>query len=686
MKVNTGSYPFWPDGTSSDNRDNAHHLQSHAVPATIGHASNSHPPSRPLAKAGSSQNPDPRSPAKESGAPKAAAADGVDSEANAIATQAVLGNEIAADMETFNASLTAVGDDIEQGRDTTDDMIAAASAYDRVLQLSASDKPTPELQSKIDRLKTALQDSKANESLDAAAQKANVDLSALNHHADAASTYSRYGKAPSTYTRAFIFDEARFNNSVLLKNTRFAAWQRPGESILDPLGPNGRLGILTGTRLNAAASYFVKGGQSFLSGMEKLRKGQDPTKDFIAAAATIGQGINEVTVGVGTDVGNHLVKLRQAKAPQTAATAGRSTDPLDQSRRGGAPGAPEPVAGPSATEFADFDPHDKLDDEIDTREKQTVGHIDDELTQQQKNLRGNVIAKLETTNRDVQQLELQDATNDLAPQYFEMQHIANDINASTADAANDAHENIKMIDAKAQDAITRLKGLGCETADAARQSGNPEAIELARQLDQLGRLKQAAYDQFNSAMQNRETALSQARSAFDDLGKLLKDTPASERASKLKEWTDKYTTVFANRQANILSKTDSWPDWMKISKPLRMQMIPAAINTALGGVTFGVALDTYLKKQSAGTLTPQDRLDLAAAAVNLSSGMVGFVPVIGPALSFALATLGIVLGGLSDQYDARSRETDVYNLKEQIREEYNAKHPDAQIAEPFDGD
>lgn len=267
-----------------------------------------------------------------------------------------------------------------------------------------------------------------------------------------------------------------------------------------------------------------------------------------------------------------------------------------------------------------------------------------------------------------------------------MQDMAKQFKSSAADAAHDAHENIRNIDAKAQDVIARLKGQGFDTADAARQSGKPEAIELGKQLDQLASLKQAAYDQFNNAMQERENALVDARGAFGELGRLLKDTPGGERPAKLKEWSDRYTRFFAQRQANILSKTDGWPDWMKISKPLRMQMVPAAINTVLGAASFGVALDTYLKKQQAGTLTPQDRMEFGASVVNLTSGMVGFVPVIGPALSFALATTGLILGGAADQYDARKLEGDTYNLKEKIREEYNATHPASEIAEPYDGD
>jgi hypothetical protein len=699
MKVNAASYPFRPDGMS-DLQDNAPNSQNRGAPAHFGNRRNPARPYPPIAKADAPPKAAARLPSREVGA--AAAASTIDVEANAMATHAVMGNEVAADMETFNASLAAVDQDIDQGRDTTDHLIAAASTYNRVRQLNASDKPTPELQSKIDRLKTALRNSKGDESLDTIGQKANVDLSALTHHADAASTYGKYGKAASTYARALIFDEARFNNSALLKNTPLAAWQRPNQSVLDPLGPNGRLSILTGTRLNAAASYFTKGGLSFLSGMEKLHKGQDPTKDFITAGATTGQGINELTIGVGTDLGNHLVKLQQAKrtlqiARQPGTATGSSAGEAGRGPGGATAGAPEPVAGPSGASqpvagtsdsatFADFDPHGKLDDEIDALDKQTTGHIDDQLAQQQQSLRDDVIEKLAKANPDVQQLELQDATNDLAPQYFEMQNLATKLKSSTADAASDAHENIKTIDAKARDVIAQLKSQGFDTADAARQSGKPEAIELGKQLDQLADLKHAAYDQFNNAMQERENALTDSRTAFGDLGRLLRDTPASERPSKLKEWSDKYTDFFAKRQANILSKTDNWPDWMKISKPLRMQMVPAAINTALGAASFGVALDTYLQKQKAGTLTPQDRMDFGASVINLTSGMIGFVPVVGPALSFALATTGLILGGISDQYDARMRETDTYNLKEKIREEFNARHPGNEIAEPYDGD
>ena len=68
------------------------------------------------------------------------------------------------------------------------------------------------------------------------------------------------------------------------------------------------------------------------------------------------------------------------------------------------------------------------------------------------------------------------------------------------------------------------------------------------------------------------------------------------------------------------------------------------------------------------------------------SGISGFIPVVGPFLSLALATVGAVVGSISDQYEARKFETETYKLKEKIREEYNARHPRNMVAEPFDGD
>lgn len=598
-----------------------------------------------------------------------------------LAKEAVIGNDMASEMTSFNTSLAAIHDDIEAGNDTTGHAIAAASAYDNLLHLSKADKPTPGQQEKIGRLSAAMQNAKGDESLDTLGKQANVDLSALKPHADSASAYAKYGKAASTYTRALIFDEARFNNSALLKNSPFALLQRPNKSVLDPLGLNGRLGILTGTRLNAAGGYFTKGALSFMSGMEKMRKGDDPTKDFISAAATTGQGINELTVGIGTDVGNHLVKLQQAKAKALADNAA----PPGKQNGIDAPGTPVDKSGPTSA-YADFQTQDPRNGLIDETELETIAHIDDNLTQQQKNLRDEIIGRVEQKPRDVQQLELQDATNEIAPRYLEMSKLAQQFTNSASQAADDAHNNIKTIDSKANDVISKLQAKGFDTADAARRSDNPEALELCKQLDQFGDLKRAAYDQFNSAMQQHESAFTDARAAFGELGKVLDTTPASERPSKIAEWSDKYTKFFGERQANILSTTDTWPEWMKISKPLRIQMVPTAINTALGTASFGVALDTYLKKQHAGTLTPQDRLDFGASTINLISGVSGFIPVIGPALSFALATLGVICGGLADQYDARKVETDTYNLKEKVREEFNARHPDSEIAEPYDGD
>lgn len=730
MKVDTVSYPSWPDGTLANRPDNARNPRNHGARSGAHNRQNPARPAAPGANGDSSPRlSTSRLVASSATAAAPASSDPVDAEAEHIATQAVMANEVEEDMQTFNESLDLVIDDINQDRDTTDHMITAASAYNRLLELSTSGRPTLELQSKIDRLKTALLDSKGDEPLESIAQKANVDLHALSHPkdtpsiftktalldsndneppysgvqnaglslsgsihpTDAASIFAKYGKAPGILTRAIIFDEARFNNSAILKNTPLAALQRPGKSVLDPLGPNGKLGILAATRGGAAGTHFAKGGLSFLSGMEKLHQGKNPTDDFIIAGTNIGQGINEITVGMGTDLGNHLVKLQQAKTAASIATKPSTAPSVDPDHpvpgsSGTNTGTAEAVAEPRyQPEFDEFGPHDKLDDEVDALEKNTSGHIDGQLDTQQKKWRDDTIGKLENTHPDVQQLKLKEWTQVLAPQYFEMQHMADGLKDSAASEARDAHENIKTIDAKAQDVIAQLKNQGFATADAARQSNKPEAIELCKQLDQLADLKRGAYDQFNSAMLERDNELVDSVAAFSEFGRLLKDTPAKDLSTKLHEWTDKYREKFEERQASFLKSTDSWPEWMKISKPLRMQLIPSAINTVLSGASFGASLDAYLKKEQAGTATLKDRLDLSSSVVGLVAGIVGFVPVVGPIISLGLAVVSFVLGGLADQHAARMREGATYNLQEKIRAEYNAQHPGNGIAEPFDG-
>jgi hypothetical protein len=578
-----------------------------------------------------------------------------------LATQLVMSSELASAYRSFTAATDAIGKDLAQGKDTTDNAIKAAAALCDIRTLLSMEVPPPDMQEKIARVAAELGRATKDDTPETIGKRANVELSSLGQPPSDLSRYANYGKNASSYARNLIFGLSRFSNSeVLARKGWFKDWRAGGKAMMAWIGDEKRLGALLATRANAAGSAFVKGTSLFISGLSKLSRGEDPTRDLATAAATIGQGINETIIGAGTDLGNYLAKSRTAAAGPT------KTEP--------------------STEIQKSDSSEQLDRQIDERSANASGHVDEQVTAQQNSLREGVIKRVEGKHPDVQQLELQDAVAEVAPEYIQLDKLGKSIKASIDDAARDAHENIKAIDGKANEVVSRLKAEGFDSVDAARSSNSEQARKLCAQLDDYARLKREAYDHFNLAMTEREEVLKMAKPAFSELGQALKATPASARAEKIQSWSEKYGKFFAGEQEKFLAVTNTWPDWLKISKPLRMQLIPASINTVLGAIPFGFTLDDYLKKQQAGKVTTKDQLALGAAVMNFIAGPIGFVPCVGPFLSFAFATIGAICGGAADQFDQRKYEEYVYNLQRKCRDEFNAKHPAQAVAEPYDGD
>jgi hypothetical protein len=601
--------------------------------------------------------------------------------ARSLATTLILRNDVLAAGDRFTAALDESRKNFSNGKDATDHLIGAAKSYNELQQILGSTDPTGDQQARIDRLTDALGHAKDTDTPQSIAKNAKVDLTPLNKNRSA-EEYGKYGKLASTYARALIFDEARFNNSQVLKNTPLGSLQRPGQSVLDPAGPNGRLGILLGTRINSAASNFTKAGSMFMSGIQKLKDGKDPTDDFVGGGAAAGQGMTEISAGAGTDFGNHLVKKRQlarAQSPGKPQGAGTRSEGTSNTN-----GASTQNAG-SSSRPDDARSIASIDKQVDTDLDKSNTGIDQQVADRQKELQEQAIKRIEGKHPDVKQLELQDAVSDISGEYIEMQKLGNDLKKSAKEEALSAHSNLQEIDAESQVQMRKINDLGYDSAEAARASGDRAALDAAKRLDELGTLRHEAYDQFNRAMAERENLINNATPAYKELGEALKSPTQEARQSALAEWSDKYGKAFEKYQSSFLSQTDKYPEWWKISKPLRAQLMPALLGTAFGAAGFGASLDSYLKKQAAGTLTTQDKVALSGQVFNLVSGAVGFIPVGGPFASFVFATVGAVLGGFADQYEDWRKSEAKNTLQNGIREEYNKRHPDQQIAEPFDG-
>ena len=593
-----------------------------------------------------------------------------------LATELVMANDAGQSMQKFDDALVRIRNDVLQEKDTTDDSIAAAKAFNDAYDQSNRAAPSYDQQGRIASLAKAIRDGEPTDSLDSIAQKAHVPLPGLQRKSSQ-DQYGSYGKTASTYTRALIFDEARFNNSKVLQNTPFARLLRPGKSVLDPIGLNGRLGILLGTRMNAAASNFTKAATMFSSGIAKMRNGQDPTDDFIGGGAAAGQGATEITAGAMTDFGNHMVKLqatrppRSPSSPQTLSTA-RSGTPSS-----GRPGSPD--------EYTRFGPDDPLHDRIDSEAGSTASDMDQQVGARRHDLEERVLTNVEAKGDDVAALSLQDGVDEIKGEWLQIGELESTLKDASRQAAKDAHENIRSIDERAQPLVDKLRSQGYDTIDAARASDQSAVKQIVAQLDDYAHLKQQAYDQFNHALDEQETLLKTTPAAFDDLDSLMRSTPVDQRSARLSEWADKYGKAFGKYQNGLLARTDQLPEWFKISKPLRAQLVPSVINTAFGAAGFGAALDNYLKKKNAGALTTPDKLNLGAQVVNLAGGIIGFIPTAGPLLALALASIGVGLGDFADHFKEWQDTEAAEQLKQNLRAEYERRHPGHGIFDGFDG-
>ncbi|CAM2168634.1 conserved hypothetical protein [Paraburkholderia sacchari] len=560
------------------------------------------------------------------------------------ATELVLSNDIEQKGQEYYDATNRMQDDINHDRDTTDNAIAAAKAFNDVVDLVEQKDPSQDQNERISKLDKAMKEAKPGETIEDIAKRAGISLPTFDSkRKSAADQYGSYGKSASTYTRAVIFDEARFNNSKVLAGTPLARFQRPGQSFMDPIGANGRLGVLTGTRFNAAASNFTKAGTMFMSGIQKMKEGRDPTDDFIGAGAALGQGTTELTAGAMTDFGNHMAKKLASNPPPRA-----------------------------APEYSNFGSDDPVVNRINEAQNAGTSRIDQGVTERQSQLEDMVIEDMKRRS-SARELALQDGVEDIKGQYLEMQELGQSLKKSANDAMNDANENIKSIDERAQPLMEQLKAQGYDTIDGARASQDESVKNTVAQLDNYAYMKQEAYDQFNHAMDEYESIIKKAPGAFGELADITKTTPVAERSGKVTEWAEKYGKEFGKYQNGLLTSTDQLPEWFKISKPLRAQLVPAAISTAFGAVGFGAALDSYLKKQAAGTATEQDRLALAGQVFSFASGLAGFIPVAGPLLSLALATVGLGLSNFADKYQEWKNTEAATKLKEKIREDYEKR-------------
>ncbi|MDR5756529.1 hypothetical protein [Caballeronia sp. LZ035] len=722
--------------------------------------------------------PDASASTKTSGTPRTATDKAsADMTSRDLADSLVLRNDLAAAGDRFNSAVDDSMKDVRDGKDTTDHVIAAGRAFDETQKILGQTTLSRDQQDRSDRLAYAFEHRQDNDTPESISKNANVDLKPLTKD-HALDDFNKYGKYPGIIARSALFDEGRFNNSQVLKNWPVVSrFQTPGQSRFDWMGPNGRLATLLGARGLAATNNFSKAGSMFMSGIQKLKDGKDPTDDFVGGGSAMAQGLNEVSGGAGTDIGNHLAKQWQAKQAQAArsepvsspgngsntngtapaqngsntvgtspaqngtntngtapaqngsntngtapaqngtntngtspaqngsntngtspAQNGSNTNGTSPAQNGSNTNGTSPAqngtntvgtstqpSGPS-TSADDARSIHSLNQQVDADLAHVSGAIDGQVADRQKQLKQDVFKRLDGTDPTNRRLILQRAIPEMYGEYSGMQTMGDELKKAAREDAQNAHDNLLKIESESHTEMQKLNDLGFQTVEAARKSENAAARDAVSRLDHLGQLKHDTYDQFDRAMNEREALMKDAPTAYRELGQAM-NTPSQEvRQSQIGQWMDKYGENFSKYQNTFLANTETYPDWFKISKPLRTQLVPSMIGTAFGAVGFGASLHSYLQKQQAGTLTVPDKLNLGAQVLGLVGGIVGFVPFVGPVASIICTGVGAVMGGIADGYDDYQRTEAQNDLLNQYRDEWNKRHAEAdQIEEPFDG-
>ncbi|TDY45415.1 hypothetical protein BX592_11482 [Paraburkholderia rhizosphaerae] len=491
--------------------------------------------------------------------------------------------------------------------------------------------------------------------------------------------YNTYAKYASTIVRQLLFGDSRFNNSKLVVDSVLSKLQVKGGYV----PPGVRVGTLGLTRLNSATANFSKAASYIESAQRKRKAGEDATDDIVSATALMGEGFTEVTAGLGADVGNYLVKQWQTQMGNpTSIGSLPSTVPADSVVLEAGSGTPLP-AGALKTDADSALAHtpamsqqeheatmaqskrqyfERLDQQLQEMRDQQKQHIVDELEKVPDNQKPASLAELSTQA---------EGKIELAEQLV----AANkrDISATKAQRESDfaqLEDEMKPIrDQLKSGKYTDASVAGLSKADAAERLG-AKLLSYRRREEELAQGFELATEDVPTSLE----MLNQQVNTLTEANSLAGLTP-EQQVSKLEKLKTDYRENFLKYQKAISAPSENLPEWLKISPALKAQLGPAAINTTFAVADMGARIDSYIKKVASGSVTTQDKLNLAASVLGVAGGMSSFIPVFGPFVSIGFALAGIALGNISEELEASNLRERTNTLRDEVVDIYQKKHP-----------
>jgi hypothetical protein len=500
------------------------------------------------------------------------------------------------------------------------------------------------------------------------------------------SEYNNNAKYSSTIVRQLVFSESRFNNSKLVMDSVLRKIQVKGGW----MPPGIRVGTLGLTRLNSGITNFSKAGMLIDSAQQKLKAGKDATDDIISATALMGEGFTEIFAGLGADVGNYLVKQWQLELGKTGsivgtpATSVASSGSRQESFHESGSGTPIPASSVKTDVDAalagtpPMSPHEH-EAAMASSEHIYFEKLDNQLHDMRDQLKRHVMEELDKVpdgSKPARLAELSDEAYgkiELAEQLVSA--TKRDISATKTQRESD----FRQLDQEMKPVRDQLKSGKYIDADVAGLSPSDAAQRLGAKLLSYRCREEALAQSFEMATEDVpvtvETLAGQVE-AIRNAGTLA-HASREQTLGKLQEWKNDYRKTFLKYQKAISAPTENLPEWLKISPALKSQLGPAALNTAFSAADFGAKLDDYMKKVADGTLTSDDKFNLAASSLGLIGGMSSFIPVFGPLISIGLSIVGFVLSDLPEQLREGRRRDEINVLRDEVVDEYLKTHPES---------
>jgi hypothetical protein len=322
------------------------------------------------------------------------------------------------------------------------------------------------------------------------------------------------------------------------------------------------------TRVNSAINVFTKASSLLQKGLDKMKRGEDPSDDFISAGASIGQAVNEGTFGAATDLGNHASKMHQngtrpAPAPEQRSPQPRSSEPTPQATPGGSADYAEGSTGqapvqteagtgtpiPASSFKSDDDAHfaqlpptssDERLRQIQDSQQLYAKALNQQIDIEQKRLMQGMEDKLAQTHEEARPTVLNKMADASARELETARKLATAMKAENVEMGTKTATRLDKLRTQLQSVREQLKSeryvdpevAGLSHADAAERLG-AKLLSYRREEEATSQALDIVTKQGGSQLGATMTALRGKMAAVEAL-------PEAERAATMETWLDRY--------------------------------------------------------------------------------------------------------------------------------------------------